>query len=380
MSDHKLVVIGGGVAGLTVIVALRKLDPDVEIVLIEPKEFFEVPWTAYRSPFDKSVAADSLFDLKPWVEAKSVTHIRSKVSKLHHEKVELENGDLIAFAACVIAVGAGSSWPALGRSGGLTGVTREDRLKIMHHEGEKLLHAESVLVVGGGLIGIELAGDLADYAKVANKHRDKELNVTLVHSGEMLGSRELTKNASAMTKKKLEKLGVKVILNDTADPVEGDPKKVRLKNWGQDLDASEIIMTVGFSPVNSSFMHEKYLNTHGWIKTDDFFRVKGAEGYWFALGDCSTLLPNSGAEVMNNGDRIAWNIKKLIDTKKEEEDLEFLKASMKKFQLGPQIYVSTIGTKTGVAQTSCCHTQFFLPSLKNSTMFLFKIKGNLDLE
>ena len=38
----KLLVIGGGVGGISAIVGLRKLDKTVEIVLIEPKEYMEI--------------------------------------------------------------------------------------------------------------------------------------------------------------------------------------------------------------------------------------------------------------------------------------------------------------------------------------------------
>jgi hypothetical protein len=44
------------------------------------------------------------------------------------------------------------------------------------------------------------------------------------------------------------------------------------------------------------------------------------------------------------------------------------------------VYVATIGKQTGVAMTPMCHTQFFLPWIKNSTMFLFKPKGDLGLK
>jgi protoporphyrinogen oxidase len=44
----RALVIGGGVAGCTAIVGLRKKDKGVEIVLVEPKDHLEVFWATYR--------------------------------------------------------------------------------------------------------------------------------------------------------------------------------------------------------------------------------------------------------------------------------------------------------------------------------------------
>ena len=58
--DKTVVVIGGGMAGLSVIYNLRQLDDEVQIVLVDPKEYCEVLWASYRSPFVDWVAKGSL--------------------------------------------------------------------------------------------------------------------------------------------------------------------------------------------------------------------------------------------------------------------------------------------------------------------------------
>ena len=51
-------------AGMTALVGVRKYNKEAEVVLVEPKDFFEILWGAYRSPFDEANAKASLFSLK----------------------------------------------------------------------------------------------------------------------------------------------------------------------------------------------------------------------------------------------------------------------------------------------------------------------------
>lgn len=154
-----VLVIGGGCGGLSFITALRKLDPAVEIVLVEPKDFCELLWASYRSPFDEQIAENSTFPLDEYCEEKSVRHLRTKVIRMTTNEAELEDGTIINFDSAVVSVGANIPWSGSGNGlpVGYDG-SREERLKIMKEQGGRLLNAKKVVIVGGGLIGVELAG------------------------------------------------------------------------------------------------------------------------------------------------------------------------------------------------------------------------------
>jgi NADH dehydrogenase FAD-containing subunit len=366
----KCLVIGGGFGGLTAITGLRKADKTVEIVLVEPKEYFEVAWAAYRSAFDDKTADGSLFDLKAYCESKNVQHIKTVVTNLTSDQATLANGDTITFDVAVVATGAGCKWDACGRGPPASGnETLQARKAILKAEGVKLVDAESVLICGGGLIGTELAGDVAYY----KKEKNKPVNVTLVHSGDHLCP-EISVKAAAMIKRKIEKLGVTVVLGDKASEKNG---QMVLEKSGEVVAADEIVMTNGIQPLNQ-FMDSSLLNGKGWVEVDDFFRVKGTSGKIFSIGDCCTLLPNSGAQVLGNVPVLGKNIKTVLDAIQADKSLEEVK--LKKHIHGPEVYVSTVGPKDGVAYTSMFFTQFVLPSFKNNTFFFFKAKGELGLK
>jgi NADH dehydrogenase FAD-containing subunit len=162
----KVLVIGGGFGGLAAITGLRKADKTVEIILVEPKEYFEIAWAAYRSVFNETTADDSLFDLKAYCESVNVTHIKTVVSNLTSEQATLANGETVTFDVAVVSTGSGYKWDACGRGPPALGnESIQARKEVLKAEGVKLVDAKSVLIVGGGLIGTELAGDVAFYKK-----------------------------------------------------------------------------------------------------------------------------------------------------------------------------------------------------------------------
>jgi apoptosis-inducing factor 2 len=373
-SPGNLLVIGGGLGGISAIVGLRKVDKTTEITLVEPKEYMEVAWAAYRSPFEEWVAEGSVLDLAAFCKANSVTHLRALVVTMDCSQAQLDDGTVVPFNVAVVASGATTQWPGLGRGPPLGNGSRAGRLEELKIEGERLMNAGSILVVGGGLIGTELAGDLKGYASKAGR----ELKITLVHSGEHLCP-EFSPAAAAMVKDKLEKMGVTVILNDKAKS--DDKGKMVLEKAGTAIEANEVVMTTGLGSCNSfmNALSTDALNDRGFVNTDDYFRVKGTDGKVFSIGDCCTTLPNSGSQILNNIKVLGNNIKITLDAVTAHQ-LKPELPGLKKFELGPEVYLATIGPNDGVMfYSSTFWTQYMLPWLKNSTMFFFRVKSELGL-
>ena len=370
----KLLVIGGGVGGLSAIANLRKLDKNVEITMVEPKDFFEIVWASFRSPFEDWVADGSLFTLKEFCQKNNVKHVQDVVTKLDLEAATLKGGNVLAFTACLIATGATTEWAPLGRGLPEHDGSLESRRQAMKEAGEKLLKAESVLVVGGGMIGCELAADIAYYSKQAGT----PTQVTLVHSGEHLVP-EYTDQAAGMLQGKLERMGIKVILNDKAVDKNG---KMILKSTGGILEAQEVAKTVGIFPINEFLIDGGFgdsLNDQGFIKADSFLRVEGTQGKIFAVGDCCTHLPNSASQALGAAPTLGHNLKATLDALAEHRLLT-AEAKLKEAAALLDMYVCSAGPKDGVVYIKgAFYTQYFLPWLKNSTMFFFRVKGDLGL-
>jgi len=368
----KVVVIGGGIAGLSACKHLRKLNKHVEIILVEPKEYLEVHWCGVRALFDGKIAQKSTFSINKWAVAKSIIHVRGWVTQLTNSEVLLSDGQYIEFTLCAVCTGSVTPFAGFAKgppnpNGKGQGQLRH-RLGQMQHWGRRLLDCRSVAIIGGGLIGVELAGDLAFYAK----KQGRDLQIALIHNEEFLIP-EFTPGAADMAFEKLTELGVEVILNEEA--IEQEDGNVRLSKSGDYLQVNEVVWATGTRPCNH-FMNRTHLTQDGWIQVDEFFQVKGAEGSLFAMGDCCDLLPNTGTQAMEASYILAKNLKRTLDAIERQEEHEIM---LKSAQVSTEIYVATIGKTDGVAMTPVMATQFGLPWAKNSTFFLWRVKSRLGL-
>ncbi|CDF77461.1 unnamed protein product [Chondrus crispus] len=368
-----VLVIGGGMAGLSAAVVLRKSMPDLHITLAEPKAYIEIPWAAIRALFDRAVADANLMDLAAWATKHGVTHVRSTILSLSLVSAKLATGETIPFDVCLVATGARTKIPALGRE--LVGEgTLSERREMHVREGKQLLEASSVLIIGGGAIGTELAGDLAAYAK----QQDKNVAITLVHAGEHLVP-ELNPAGAAKVKTKLEKLGVRVVLNERAVEENG---AWTLGKSGERLEAERVLEAVGIQPSTAFFKQgllAACLDEAGWVKVDDYFRVHASDGKIFAVGDCCTALTNTAPNAFNNKKVVAGNIISTLKAIEEKEPLDALNAKMKRKRPAPSVFVVTTGPKSGVARTAIGNDYVLLPALKNKTMLTFKAKSEIGV-
>mgnify|MGYP002624544213 CR=1 FL=1 len=145
------------------------------------------------------------------------------------------------------------------------------------------------IIVGGGATGTELAGQLSDLTE--NEMREfygdvphSMSEIVLVHAGSRL-LEHLSEKSSALAKQRLERLGVKVLLNETATEVRGDA--VVLKS-GHTIPSNSVFWTAGTESLLPNFLPDEVLNERGLAKVDPTFELMGHEGV-FVLGDAARL-------------------------------------------------------------------------------------------
>lgn len=392
MSDRvgKVLVIGGGAAGCTAMKGLRKANHTVEIVLVEPKDYCEALWAAYRSPFDSKTADGALYPLAPFCAANKVTQIRSTVTALRTTSATLANGDTVAFDICVVASGATMAWDGLGRGttvvpdGALTA-----RKAMLKAEGEAVLGCKSVLIVGGGLVGAELAGDVAAFGGSSRKRTTAPttappIQVTLVHATQQLCP-EVGDTAATMIQAQLETAGVTVVLNErvvdaTTNGDKNNGTTVTLSS-GRTLSAEKVIWTTGITACNDFIKTTipSAVNGGGFLNTDEYFRVAGTGGTIFGIGDCCVTVPNSFALMVENLKIIGGNVDAslqavlkgtplvVVDAANNGHDGATPAIKLKPAALGSPAMVVTTGPKSGVFYSTGMTTKRFIPYLKNKS-------------
>ncbi len=132
-----------------------------------------------------------------------------------------------------------------------------------------------VVVVGGGLLGLEAAYGLA---KAGSK-------VTLLHLMDRLMERQLDGPAAALLKALVERKGVEVLLNANTARIHGKThvEAVELAG-GQMIDAEAVIFAAGIRP-NVALAKEAGISVVRGIVVDDHMQTSEAD--IFALGECA---------------------------------------------------------------------------------------------
>jgi len=132
-----------------------------------------------------------------------------------------------------------------------------------------------VVVVGGGLLGLEAAYGLAKAGAP----------VTLVHLMDRLMERQLDAPAGALLKSLVEKKGIKVLLNASTSRIVGESRVEGVElNDGQRIDADAVILAAGIRP-NIALAKEAGIPVNRGVMVDDQLQT-GVEGI-FALGECA---------------------------------------------------------------------------------------------
>ncbi len=132
-----------------------------------------------------------------------------------------------------------------------------------------------VVVIGGGLLGIEAAYGLA---KAGAK-------VTLVHLMDRLMERQLDARAAAMLKRAVEAKSIEVLLDTATARFSGDGRveAVEFKD-GRNITADMVVVAVGIRP-NAEIAAAAGLSVNRGIIVDDHLAT-GAPGI-FAIGECA---------------------------------------------------------------------------------------------
>lgn len=413
----RVVIIGGGLAGLSVLTTLARggsKQYDLQLTLVEPKTYLEIRWASIRAMFDEAIAKAATIPLTQILAPHAnATHVQARAIRIEVDDVQLDNGQSVGYDVCLVATGAETSETILTphlatqdnvdeegmddegdgdeeekekgkeeerRKGkkreDMTGhmpLSIEERREQLRAYGSALTAAESVLVVGGGPIGAELAADVAAYGQRSGRSP----LVTLVQAGSTLVPAFAGRTGSAL-RQRLSELSVNVHVGQRARRQE-DGSWVTESNPHDTLNSDAVFVATGVTPATRSlFSADAYAAVRdGWVRTDHYGRVPGFKGRVFAHGDCCDAEPKSGVATLSNRKVFANNIRATLDAIYAGVQPAAVEGRLKGPVSPPAFAIVTTGPEKGVAATPLGTTSLFLPWLKNKTMFLFRVKGEI---
>src|SRR5450432_1041906 len=277
--SEPLVIVGNGMAAARLVDELVKTTLGRYAIAVIGDE----PRLAYNRVLLSSVLAGETashdIELKPaaWWRDRGVTLKYGCVATeidVGRREIKIANDESIEFSRLVLATG--STPLRLNMPGAdLTGVhtfrdTRDVDLLLA-----LAARKRPVVVIGGGLLGLEAAYGLAKAGTP----------VTLLHLMDRLMERQLDAPAAELLKSLVERKGIKVLLNANTARLDGETRVegIELAD-GRRLDADAVIFAAGIRP-NTALAKDAGIAVNRGIVVDDHLQT--ATHDIFALGECA---------------------------------------------------------------------------------------------
>jgi len=267
-----VLIIGGGFSGVNVAQKLSK--GGLSVTLVDRKNYFEVTFAMLRNVASPKMVGDT--PRKLYNDFIDGTFIQGSIASMNANEARLENGETIRFRRAIIA--SGSRYPSLPLAKSVTALDYTARHQELDENHKCLAAAKSVLLIGGGNVGVEFAGEIA--SAFPNK------DITLAHAtGTLLDSMKPKAQRKAL--EQLTANGVKVKFNRR---FKQDGDVYRCSQSNETIKADLVYECVGMLP-NTEFLKAELsdvLDGKGLIKVDSSMNVVGYKNL-YALGDCSAL-------------------------------------------------------------------------------------------
>nr|MBP7403179.1 NAD(P)/FAD-dependent oxidoreductase [Clostridia bacterium] len=285
---RRIVIIGSGIAGVSAAQGARRQDPEADVTLIgsEPRDpYFRLKLCDVVS----ARATDEKLALHPsdWYDGLRITRrtgIAVTAIRTAERLVELSDGSSLPYDALVLATGSVSFLPPVegaGRPGVHTLWTLEDAHALRDGVAESCREGTAAVVVGGGLLGLEAAYNIAQAG----------CGTTVLEILPRLMARQLDARGAELLAARAESLGIRVrtgvrVTALAGGPVEGPDapvQAVRLDD-GTRIEAGVVLFSAGVR-ARIELAERAGIPTGRRIPTDARMRT-GTPGI-YAAGDCA---------------------------------------------------------------------------------------------
>ncbi len=386
-SDLKrVVVIGGGFAGLALVKSLK--NKPLQVVLLDKNNHHQFQPLLYQVATSGLEPDSIVFPYRKQISGYKNTFFRlATVDNIITESktVQTDKGN-IHYDYLVIATGTISNFFGLKNiqknSIGLKNII--DSLNIRHLMLQNLEQATiscdtkerealtNFVIVGGGPAGIEMAGALAEFKKYIipkdyPEFNPSEMQIHLIEGSNRLIS-AMSVKASKNALKYLEKLEVKVFLNEIVSDYKNN---VVLTKRGKQFLSKNLIWTAGVTGNLPKGIEDKHLIYGNRLQTNKFLQVIGLNNV-FALGDIAGIVsdkypkghPQLAQPAIQQGKILAKNLLNIINNK-----------DLIAFKYNDKGSLATVGKRRAVADLGKFHLGGYVAWLLWSVVHLMAISG-----
>ena len=274
---ERIAIVGAGLAGVTAAETIRKKDSSVPITVFGDED---MPfYTRIRLPelvAGKLERKKLMIKKLDWYENKGIDlHLRSRVEKIESEKKQLilDSGESFTYGRLLLANGASCFIPPFEGSqlDGVIAVRTVEDAALLR---ERCLRGGNVVVVGGGLLGLEMAAAIAGFVD----------QVTVVEIAPWLLVRQLDEEGGNLLQERLEDMGLQFRTGVSVKAIKGKESvdTVELDDGGR-LKASVVVVSAGIK-ANTSLAESAKCSTKKGVLVDSYLSTDVEDIY--AAGDC----------------------------------------------------------------------------------------------
>ena len=340
MSEGKtrIVVLGGGFGGVATVRHLERAlrsRPDVEITLVSRENFFLVTPLLFE-------ACSGRLELRHCAQPIRSTLRRARFIEATVEGVDVERRIVRAAAAeggtydlsydhLIVALGASTNERLIpGSENAFEFKTMADALVLRDHVIEQLERADAasdstkrfgcltIVVIGGGLVGVELLGELTAFAddvlRFYPRIRRDEMRFRLFEAGAVILP-EIDPKLAALARRVLQQRGADIRVSMPVRSIEVG----RVHVGDEIIDAGTIVLAAGIVPSALASAIPVVHDQRGRIAVDETMRSRSDSHVW-ALGDCAAIpgpdgrpYPALAQHAIREARQLARNVKAVVD-------------------------------------------------------------------
>ncbi|MGB5665650.1 MAG: FAD/NAD(P)-binding oxidoreductase [Maribacter sp.] len=276
-----IVIIGNGISGVTAARHVRKLsDKRITIISAETDYFFSR--TALMYVYMGHMKFEHTQPYENWFWKKNrIGLVNGYVEKVNHQekKIQLKNGKSITYDKLVLAIGSKSNkfgWPGQDLEG-VQGLYSKQDLDNLESYAPNNDVCNRAVIVGGGLIGIELAEML----------RSRDISITFLVRETSFWDGVLPSGESQMINEHILEHHIDLRLNTNLVEIISDENgraKAVTTDKGDTIECNVVGLTAGVTP-NVDFLKDSGIELGRGIKVNRFLETNIQDIY--AIGDCA---------------------------------------------------------------------------------------------
>lgn len=277
-----VVIIGNGIAGVTAARHIRKLsDKKITIISAESEYFFSR--TALMYVYMGHMKFEHTQPYENWFWEKNSIELKKgfvKTVETENKMLRFEAGDILKYDKLIIATGSKPNkfgWKGQDLNG-VMGMYHKQDLENLEKYAPNNQVCKRAVIVGGGLIGIELAEML----------NSRNIPVTFLVRESSFWNNVLPENESNMISRHIKNHHIDLRLSSNLKEIisdeNGNVKSIIIEETGEEIPCNVVGLTAGVTP-NIDFLKDSNIETSKGVKVNRFLETNIPDVY--AIGDCA---------------------------------------------------------------------------------------------